>query len=142
MRDRSTTVEHWLGLTHPDLTEHVRRAVRGGSTAAAPWSDVAAHPVLAARVRGILSALQSQMADHRDHAMWILWINTARRALNTVPPPAPVKTRPTRAPAPSPVEQLPATTIATAPAPRSQRHAVPPVTFLTAGQATTNSAER
>src|SRR5687768_12420053 len=83
MRDHSTTIEHWLGLAHPDLTEHVRRTVRGGSTATAPWSEVAAHPVLAARVRGILSALQSHMADHRDHAMWTLWINTARRALNT-----------------------------------------------------------
>ncbi|MBP2329550.1 hypothetical protein JOF56_009935 [Kibdelosporangium banguiense] len=142
MRDHSTTIEHWLGLAHPDLTEHVRRAVRGGSTATAPWSEVAAHPVLAARARGILSALQSQMADHRDHAMWTLWINTARRALNTIPTPTPINTQPTSATAPSPAEQLPAITIATTPPPRSQRHTVPPVTFLTAGQMPTNSTEQ
>src|SRR5258708_1574618 len=80
MPGHATTARHWLGLTHPDLTEQVRRAVRNGATAAPSWADVAAHPVLAARVRGILSALHSHMADHRDHAMWTLWINTARRA--------------------------------------------------------------
>ncbi|MBP2326659.1 hypothetical protein JOF56_007044 [Kibdelosporangium banguiense] len=136
-------VEHWLGLAHTDLTEHVRRAVRGGSAATAPWSEVAAHPVLAARVRGILSVIQSQMADHRDHAMWTLWINAARRALNTAPPqaPAPVKTRPARPAAPAPVEEIPEITLATAPPPRSQRHVVPPVTFLAAGQIPASSTE-
>lgn len=135
MRDHSTTVEHWLGLAHPDLTEHVRRAVRG-ATAEAPWSDVAAHPVLAARVRGILSALQTQLADHRDHAMWTVWINSARRALNAAPPPpAPARKPPPKRPAaPAPVEPAPAFTIATAPPPRSRRHVVPPVTFLAASQ--------
>jgi hypothetical protein len=141
MRDHSATVEHWLGLAHLDLTEQVRRAVRGGSTATAPWSEVAAHPVLAARVRGILSVLQSQLADHRDHAMWTVWINAARRAL-VAPPPAPVKTRQPRPTAAAPVEDLPVITIASAPPPRSRPHVVPPVTFLSASQSPANSAEQ
>jgi hypothetical protein len=82
------------------------------------------------------------MADHRDHAMWTVWINTARRALSAAPPPAPVKTRQPRPTAAAPAEDLPAITIASAPPPRSRPHVVPPVTFLAASQSPTNSAEQ
>jgi hypothetical protein len=139
MRDRSSTVEHWLELAHPDLTEYIRRAVRGGSTASAPWPEVAAHPVLAARVRGILSALQSQMADHRDHAMWTVWINAARRALTVAPAPAPVEAR--KQAVVAPVEEPPMITIDTAPPPRS-RHVVAPMTFQAPSQVPASSTEQ
>jgi hypothetical protein len=141
MRAHSTMVDHWLGLSHPDLTEQVRRAVRGGSAGAPTWSEVAAHPVLTARVRGIFSALQSQMADHRDNAMWTLWINTARRALNTAPPPVSAEAPDTQPTTPPPAEEFSTITTPSAPAPLRQRHVVPPVTFLTASQTPANSTE-
>jgi hypothetical protein len=83
--ENNAIVEQWLAMPHPDLTDHIRRLVRGGSMPSPVWTAVGTHPVLAARVRGILSALHSQMADHRDHAMWTLWINNARRALTSPP---------------------------------------------------------
>ncbi|ONI83150.1 hypothetical protein ALI144C_16735 [Actinosynnema sp. ALI-1.44] len=140
MRDHSTTVDSWLGLAHADLTEHVRKAVRGGSATPDLWSEVATHPVLAARVRGILSALQSQMADHRDHAMWTAWTNRARKALDA-PQPAPVE-KPKPA-APAPAQELPAFSVATATAapPPKQAHVVPPVTFQAAGQVPSTTAK-
>lgn len=135
MPEQITTVDHWLGLSHPDLAEHVRQAVRGG--AANPvWAAVAGHPVLAARVRGLLSALLSQMADHRDHAMWTVWINSARRALASAPAVEPAveqpKARPSQAKA---AFTAPDITIDIAPAPRAARNDVAPVTFLAPGQA-------
>jgi hypothetical protein len=139
--ENNAIAEHWLALSHPDLTDHIRRLVRGGSIPSPVWTAVAAHPVLAARVRGILSALQSQMADHRDHAMWTLWINNARRALST-PPPAPA--RPDNPP-PEGVQPLrpnKAVPTALAPTPHRRPTAVTPVTFLAPGQTTANPTAR
>jgi hypothetical protein len=72
--ENNAIAEQWLAMPHPDLTDHIRRLVRDGSMPSPVWTAAGAHPVLAARVRGILSALHSQMADHRDHTMWTLWI--------------------------------------------------------------------
>ena len=88
MSQQSTIVEQWLALPHEHLAEQVRRAVRGGYTHSSMWTALAAHPVLAARVSGILSALQAQMAEHRDKAMWTMWINQARQAFSLGSAPA------------------------------------------------------
>jgi hypothetical protein len=132
--ETNAIVDQWLAMPHPDLTDHIRRLVRGGSIPSPVWTAVAAHPVLAARVRGILSALHSQMADHRDHAMWTLWISNARRALTT-PPPAPARS------AAPPREDVPPSTwyeADTATPPRQRPTTITPVTFLAPGQITAN----
>jgi hypothetical protein len=86
MSNTSTTVERWLGLPHDDLTREVRRAVRGGYTHSSLWTVLGAHPVLAARVSGMLSALQAEMTGHRNQAMWTMWINQARHSLTSPSP--------------------------------------------------------
>ncbi|RSM57720.1 hypothetical protein DMH04_56620 [Kibdelosporangium aridum] len=125
-------VEQWLAMSHPDLINHVRRLVRGASRPSPVWTAVAAHPVLVARVRGILSALHAQMADHRDHAMWTLWITNARHALTT-PPPAPA--RPDTPPPEdvSPSTRLTAGSATPAATPSHRPTAVTPVTFRAPG---------
>ncbi|KOV85299.1 hypothetical protein ADL03_14145 [Nocardia sp. NRRL S-836] len=45
------------------------------------WALLAEHPVLAARVRGTLSALRAQTAGERDHAVWATRIAHALRGL-------------------------------------------------------------
>ncbi|MCE7006965.1 hypothetical protein LWC34_29665 [Kibdelosporangium philippinense] len=135
MPEHHAVVEQWLAMPHPDLTDHIRRLVRGGSTPSPVWTAVGTHPVLAARVRGILSALHAQMADHRDHAMWTLWITNARRALTT-PPPAPARPESRHARTPhhppgSPRARQPLTAT-----PRHRPTTITPVTFLAPGQTT------
>jgi hypothetical protein len=132
-------VEQWLAMSHPDLTDHIRRFVRGGSRPSPVWTAVGAHPVLTARVRGILSALHAQMADHRDHAMWTLWINNARCALTTPPPAHARSETPPRADA-QPPTRLTASTTTPAATPRHRPSTITPVTFLAPGQTTTNPA--
>ncbi|MCP2241596.1 hypothetical protein [Lentzea aerocolonigenes] len=63
MLTESATVKQWLALSHNDLVSHVDRLARERGTDDPIWTQLTAHPVLAARVRGILSALRS--ADHR-----------------------------------------------------------------------------
>ena len=75
-------VERWLTLSHQVVVEEVHHLVRShDSHAHRCWNVVREHPVLAARVRGILSALERQSADYRDAAMWRVWIAQARSAL-------------------------------------------------------------
>jgi hypothetical protein len=135
--ENNAIVEQWLAMPHPDLTDHIRRLVRDGSMPSPVWTAAGAHPVLAARVRGILSALHSQMADHRDHTMWTLWITNARRALTS--PPAPEHETPPRVDV-QPPARLKADTAASAATPRHRPTTVTPVTFLAPGQTTTNPA--
>jgi hypothetical protein len=137
--ETNAIVEQWLAMPHPGLTDHVRRLVRGGSMTSPVWTAVGAHPVLAARVRGILSALHSHMADHRDHAMWTLWINNARRALTT-PPPAPARPETPPRVDVQPSMRLTAGTAAPAATPPHRPTTVTPVTFLAPGQTTANPA--
>jgi hypothetical protein len=78
-------VDRWWALSRDELTDEVRHTVRsGGSEAQKIWDAVLTDQKLAARVRGILSSLRTQMKSHRDAAMWEVWIANARRAL--IPP--------------------------------------------------------
>jgi hypothetical protein len=82
-------VQRWLALSHPVLFEEVHQLVRGHDDRADRcWNVVREHPVLAARVRGILSALERQSAEYRDAAMWRVWIAQARNALTSSSPAA------------------------------------------------------
>lgn len=84
-----TVVERWLALSHQVLVEEVRQLVRSHDEHAHRcWNVVREYPVLAARVRGILSALEQQSALYRDAAMWRVWIAQARRALMSSQPPS------------------------------------------------------
>jgi hypothetical protein len=56
----TATVKQWLALSHNDLVSHVHRLARERGMDDAVWTQLSAHPVLAARVRGVLSALRSQ----------------------------------------------------------------------------------
>jgi hypothetical protein len=87
MPSTMTITDQWLALPHKDLAEQVRRAVRGGANHSSMWTGLSAHPVLAARVSGLLSALQAQMVGHRDEAMWTMWITQARQSLAAGPLP-------------------------------------------------------
>ncbi|MGH4023975.1 MAG: hypothetical protein ACRDRV_05250 [Pseudonocardiaceae bacterium] len=82
-------VQRWLSLSHQVLVEEVHQLVRSHDDRAHRcWNVVREHPVLAARVRGILSALERQSADYRDAAMWRVWITQARNALTSPRPPS------------------------------------------------------
>lgn len=90
-------VQRWMALSHQVLVEEVHQLVRSHDDRAHRcWNVVREHPVLAARVRGILSALERQSADYRDAAMWRVWITQARNALTlpTSPRPPPAHSRP------------------------------------------------
>jgi hypothetical protein len=83
-------VERWLTLSHQVVVEEVHQLVRShDSHAHRCWNVVREHPVLAARVRGILSALERQSAEYRDAAMWRVWIAQARSALASSRPASP-----------------------------------------------------
>lgn len=85
-------VERWWTLSRDELADEVRHTVRsGGAEAQKIWDAVLTDKKLAARVRGILSSLRTQMKSHRDAAMWEVWIGNARRALT---PPAKDETPP------------------------------------------------
>lgn len=91
------TVEQWLALSHHELVDRVRAAVRPGSVGGPMWTDIATHPVLAARVRGVLSSLAAQSADFRDRSAWRARIEQAQAALRGPVAPAnrpPVRLRP------------------------------------------------
>lgn len=90
-------VEQWLVLTREELVEEVHRLVkRHDDHARRCWDQIRDHRVLVPRVRGVLSALERQMAEHRDAAMYGWWIQQARRALE------PSDTRPAAAEIPPP----------------------------------------
>lgn len=80
-------VERWLASPHQVLVEEVHQLVRSHDDRAQRcWTVVREHPVLAARVRGILSALERHSAEYRDAAMWRVWIAQARSALTSSRP--------------------------------------------------------
>lgn len=88
-------VDRWWTLSRDELTDEVRHTVRSGGTEAQKiWDAVLTDKKLAARVRGILSSLRTQMKSHRDAAMWEIWIVNARKALTP-----PEKTEQTATPA-------------------------------------------
>ena len=90
-------VQRWLALSHQALVEEVHQLVRSHDDYAHRcWNVAREHPVLAARVRGILSALERQSADYRDAAMWRVWITQARSALTSPRPPSPHSRPPER----------------------------------------------
>ncbi|WP_199442731.1 hypothetical protein [Umezawaea beigongshangensis] len=92
MRTTTRSADQWLSLSHAQLVEQVRRCTRERNPGT--WDRVREHPVLAARVRGVLSALRAETSVTRDAAMWALWISQAQQRLNA-PAPAPVVTAPT-----------------------------------------------
>jgi hypothetical protein len=94
---QSEVVQQWLKLSHQALVDQVHQLVRSHDEAARRcWTIVREHPVLAARVRGILSALERHSAEYRDAAMWRVWITQARGALTAPPPPSAPSTPPAR----------------------------------------------
>ncbi|MEU7530367.1 hypothetical protein AB0A74_31885 [Saccharothrix sp. NPDC042600] len=108
MSTSRATVEQWLALSHPELVDRVRAAVRPGSgpVGGPVWTDIAAHPVLSARVRGVLSSLAAQSSDFRDGSAWRARIEQAQAALRG--PSAPATRPPTHLrPVPQVVFQAP-----------------------------------
>jgi hypothetical protein len=90
MQQQLRTVEHWARLPRERLVTEVTAAVRRPPADPSRfWNAVAADPVLAATVRGILSGLLRDKADTRDEAYWTYRVRTVRAALNaTAPAPA------------------------------------------------------
>ena len=139
MTEYSRTSGQWLALSHGQLTERVRSTVRNtGPQAVEVWAAVASHPVLVARVRGILSALQAQMAGRRDEAMWTAWIAQARSHLNR--PVVEAKEQPERldddsSPAEEQVDELRKIVLVEPPAHSVlERSSVAPLVFRAPGQ--------
>jgi hypothetical protein len=79
-------VSHWLSLPYETLTDKVRQLVRQRHTAQETWVTIRANPVLAARVRGVLSALAAEARGTSDEAMRLMWIKQARQALDLSTP--------------------------------------------------------
>jgi hypothetical protein len=86
MSTAETLITEWLALPQARLVDRVRQLVKQHDARARDaWSVVRGHPVLAARVRGMLSALRAETRGTRDEVMWLMWINQARQALDRVP---------------------------------------------------------
>jgi hypothetical protein len=95
-------VDQWMSLSRDELVEAVRLAVKQhDSQAKRIWATVRDSPLLAAKVRGALSALRADVRDSRDEVMWLMWISEARQVLD-----APVAATPVTTPA-TPVESEP-----------------------------------
>jgi hypothetical protein len=76
-------VDHWITLPRDELVETVRLVVKQHDPAAKrTWAAVRENPLLAAKVRGALSALRADLLGSRDEVMWLMWINEARQALD------------------------------------------------------------
>jgi hypothetical protein len=75
-------VSHWLSLPYETLIDKVRQLVRQRHTAQGTWVTIRANPVLAARVRGVFSALAAEARGTSDEAMRLMWIKQARQALD------------------------------------------------------------
>ncbi|MEV6602749.1 hypothetical protein [Kutzneria sp. NPDC051319] len=79
-------IAEWLALPQASLVDRVRQLVKQhDARAREAWTAVRGHPVLAARVRGTLSALRAETRGTRDEVMWLMWINQARQELDRVP---------------------------------------------------------
>ena len=117
----ASVVEQWQSLPRPVLQDKVRQVVkRRDAEAKQIWAHVRANSVLAAQVRGSLSALRAEVKGTRDEVMWTMWIDQARSVLDASPekstdaaapaadpaPEAPAKAAPDKAAAkPAPAEQ-------------------------------------
>lgn len=78
-----TLIAQWLALPHAAAADRVRQLVKQhDASARKTWAALRDHPVLAGRVRGILSALRAETRGTRDEVMWLMWINQARQELN------------------------------------------------------------
>jgi hypothetical protein len=79
----ASVIEQWLNLPRPVLQDKVRQVVkRRDADAKQIWAHVRANSVLAAQVRGALSALRADVKGTRDEVMWTMWIDQARAVLD------------------------------------------------------------
>jgi hypothetical protein len=92
----ASVVEQWQSLPRPVLQDKVRQVVkRRDAEAKQIWAQVRANSVLAAQVRGALSALRAEVKGTRDEVMWTMWIDQARSVLDASPDkPAPDADKP------------------------------------------------
>jgi len=82
----ASVVEQWQSLPRTVLQEKVRQVVkRRDADAKQIWAHVRANSVLAAQVRGALSALRAEVRGTRDEVMWTMWIDQARAVLDASP---------------------------------------------------------
>ena len=82
----ASVVEQWQSLPRTVLQEKVRQVVkRRDAEAKQIWAQVRANSVLAAQVRGSLSALRAEVKGTRDEVMWTMWIDQARSVLDATP---------------------------------------------------------
>ena len=82
----ASVVEQWQSLPRPVLQDKVRQVVkRRDAEAKVIWTHVRANSVLAAQVRGALSALRAEVKGTRDEVMWTMWIDQARAILDASP---------------------------------------------------------
>lgn len=76
-------VDHWLALSRDELVDAVRPVVKQhDASAKRTWAAVRENPLLAAKVRGALSAVRADVLGSRDEVMWLMWINEARQSLD------------------------------------------------------------
>ncbi|MFI9381511.1 hypothetical protein [Kutzneria sp. NPDC052558] len=79
----ASVVEQWQSLPRTVLQDKVRQVVkRRDADAKQIWAHVRANSVLAAQVRGALSALRAEVRGARDEVMWTMWIDQARAVLD------------------------------------------------------------
>src|SRR5436309_1169428 len=91
-----------MSLSREELVEAVRLVVKQhDGQAKRIWATVRDNPLLAAKVRGALSALRADVRDSRDEVMWLMWISEARQVLDApatdaapVAPTEPVESEP------------------------------------------------
>jgi hypothetical protein len=82
----ASVVEQWHNLPRTVLQDKVRQVVkRRDADARQIWAHVRANSVLAAQVRGALSALRAEVKGTRDEVMWTMWIDQARAILDASP---------------------------------------------------------
>ncbi|GAA3433938.1 hypothetical protein [Kutzneria kofuensis] len=95
----ASVVEQWQNLPRAVLQDKVRQVVkRRDAEAKQIWAHVRANSVLAAQVRGALSALRAEVRGTRDEVMWTMWIDQARSVLDASPEKAsPEKASPEKA---------------------------------------------
>jgi hypothetical protein len=104
----ASVVEQWQSLPRPVLQEKVRQVVkRRDAEAKQIWAQVRANSVLAAQVRGALSALKAEVKGTRDEIMWTMWIDQARAVLDASPEKASPEKAATEKPAEKAVAEKP-----------------------------------
>lgn len=87
------TVSRWRELATDELRDRVQQLVAARLDADhSVWRTIRRDPVLAARVRGVLSGMASSIQGTRDEHMRRVWIAAARTALEgNGPVPSPVR---------------------------------------------------